>query len=558
MVTLRFKPERLVETTGLDLDIVEEALFKLKCETELDSDYLSVEVNPDRPDMFISEGIARAVRGIESLELGWKSLSGNIQDSGLELVNEMPETRPYIAAAVVYNVNVDSESFLEELVQFQEKLHDTVGRRRRKVAIGFHDLTKIKSKRLRYGMLSLENTMIPLGGGKPVSIAEVLRSTEQGVKYGNISLTEGFHPAFTEDDGAVLSLPPVVNSEVTRVEVGTRDLLIDVTGTDLATVLKVLDIITLNLAERRGARIGLVKIAPRAEEPLHTPLLKGRELSLDVNYVNRVLGADLTVDEAVISLLKMRHNALPESSHVKVVVPPFRYDIISEIDLVEDIAMAMGYDSPKLSPSRYINDARGSLLDHTMLSRTARDIMVGLGFTEVMSYILTSSSLLKLFDIINDVVKLKNPVQEELDTLRPSLIPQLLQFMYFNVSKTKPVNVFEIGKTVKKVGPEAVEDLKLAAAIMDDSVSYEDIQSVAYAFIRSFGLRPGARPITISWLLLGRSASLLANSHEIGIIGEVNPVVLGKLNITYPVAIFELSLTELLKVIRAGAAGQKP
>lgn len=558
MVTLRFRPERLVETTGLDLDIVEEALFRLKCETELNDNYLSVEINPDRPDMFISEGIARAVRGIESIELGWTPLDGKLRNSGLELVNEMPETRPYIAAAVVYNVNVDSESFLEELVQFQEKLHDTVGRRRRKVAIGFHDLAKVKSKRLRYSMIPLKSSMVPLGGSEPMSIAEVLRSTEQGVKYGNISLAEGLHPAFTEDGGAVLSLPPVINSELTRVEVGTRDLLIDVTGTDLASVLKVLDIITLNLAERRGTYIGFVRVVPRTGEPLHTPVLKSRELSLDINYVNRVLGTDLTVDEVTLSLLKMRHSASPENGHVKVTIPPFRYDIISEIDLVEDIAMALGYDSPKLLPSKYMNDARGSLLDHTLLSRAARDIMAGLGFTEVMSYILTSSSLLRLFDMISDTVELKNPVQEELDALRPSLVPQLLQLMFFNVSKTKPVNIFEIGKTVKKIGSEAVEDLKLAAATMDDSVSYEDIQAVAYAFIRSFGLKPSAKPLTASWLLAGRSASLLANGHEIGVIGEINPVILDKLNVTYPVAVFELSLTELLKVIRAGAAGQKP
>ncbi|MGC9112650.1 phenylalanine--tRNA ligase subunit beta [Acidilobus sp.] len=558
MVTLRFRPERLVETTGIDLDIVEEALFRLKCETELNDNYLSVEINPDRPDMFISEGIARAVRGIESIELGWTPLDGRLRDSGLELVNEMPGTRPYIAAAVVYNVNVDSESFLEELVQFQEKLHDTVGRRRRKVAIGFHDLSKVKSKRLRYGMLPLKSSMVPLGRSEPMPIAEVLRSTEQGVKYGNISLAEGLHPAFTDDSGAVLSLPPVINSELTRVEVGTRDLLIDVTGTDLASVLKVLDIITLNLAERRGTYIGLVRIVPRTGEPLNAPVLKSRELSLDINYVNRVLGTDLTVDEVVLSLLKMRHIASPENDHVKVMAPPFRYDIISEIDLVEDVAMALGYDSPKLSPSKYMNNARGSLLDHTLLSRAARDIMTGLGFTEVMSYILTSSSLLRLFDMISDAVELKNPVQEELDVLRPSLIPQLLQLMFFNVSKTKPVNIFEIGKTVKKIGSEVVEDLKLAAATMDDTVSYEDVQAVAYAFIRSFGLKPSAKPLTASWLLAGRSASLLANGHEIGVIGEISPVVLDKLNVTYPVAVFELSLTELLKVIRAGAAGQEP
>jgi hypothetical protein len=71
LVKLRFSPERLVEASGLDLDVLKEALFRLKCETEELEDAIEIEVNPDRPDMFSVEGIARAVRGLMGLEMGW-------------------------------------------------------------------------------------------------------------------------------------------------------------------------------------------------------------------------------------------------------------------------------------------------------------------------------------------------------------------------------------------------------------------------------------------------------------------------------------------------------
>ncbi len=552
MVTLRFKPERLVEISGMDLDVVLDSLFLLKGEVELKDNYVYVELNPDRPDMFMSEGIARAVRGINSVELGWRA--PQVGESGITVINEMPSTRPFIAAAALYNVNLDEDQ-LEEVIQFQEKLHDTIGRHRRKVAIGLHDLSKVKSRTLRYSFVPLSYKMVPLDNNREMSVEEVLRSTEQGKLYGSISRQESLHPAFLDEAGLVLSLPPVINSELTRIQPGTRDLLIDVTGTDLPSVLKTLDIIVTTLSEGKRSSIGYVNIINPGSQNLRTPSLNSKYLKLSSDYVNRVLGTSLNQDEVALSLLKMRYNVKATGEGLLVEVPPFRYDIISEVDLVEDVAMAVGYESPTLSPNRRPIESVGSLQRSTLLARASRNIMVGLGFTEILSFILTSSSLLRITGLVDSSILIRNPVQQDLDSLRPSLIPQLLDFMRANLDKEKPIKVFEIGKVVYRSGDTPVEDLRMAAAIMDETVSFEDIQSVAYAYLRSLGLSPSSRASELPMLIRGRSATLLSNGTDVGIIGEVNPEVLEKLKITYPVAVFELSLASLLRALKDGNTG---
>ncbi|MGC9209785.1 MAG: phenylalanine--tRNA ligase subunit beta [Acidilobus sp.] len=559
MVTVRFSAERLVEASGVEVDVLKDALFRLKCEVEEADGELEIEVNPDRPDMFSVEGIARAVRGLMALELGWSRPEAF--NTGVSIMNEAPPSRPVIAGAVIYGVNLDEES-VSELMQFQEKLHDTLGRRRRKVAIGIHDLSKVKGRTLKYTLVSLDYEMVPLGYTKKIPVKDVLKLTEQGVKYGGLSLMEEegslVHPAILDEEGNIISLPPVINSDITKVEAGTKDLFIDVTGTDLHAVEEVLNVLVSNLLERKGARLGQVSVI-EAGSARTTPTLKPVVKELSVGYVNEVLGTNLTIDDIAFSLLKMRH-ALGQRQEgvVNVVVPPFRVDVIAPIDLVEDVAIALGYDSPWLSPTEPPVAPTGELMVSTRLTRLSRDIMIGLGFTELMSYLLTSSRLLETLGISETALRIKNPVQADLDALRPSLVPSLLAALEVNVSRKKPIRLFEVGKVVFVQANSVEEDKRLGAALMNDSVSYEDIQAVAYSYLRALGLSPSAKPVKPPrYMIDGRTAELFANGMPIGLAGEVSPEILEALNISYPVAIFEISLNKVLEALNYGASGPK-
>ncbi len=541
MPVLRFKTERLVSLTGLTVSELQEALFRLKCETELMEDELEVEVNPDRPDMYLGEGIARAVLGLQGTRLGWQKPRTTTTEYSLRV--EPPTKRPYIAAAIIYNVNVD-EDFLPELIQFQEKLHDTIGRRRRKVAIGFHDLRKLPSTHLKYTSVRTSEKMKPLEHEEEMTISEILRSTPQGEKYGTLSLDSenNSHPALYSGD-EIIAIPPVINSDITRIEPGTRDLFVDVTGTDLQTVLKVLDIIASNLAERPDVYIGTVKIANvNNADVYHTPVLKSQKLTLRSNYVNSTLGLSLEISEMKNSLERMLYNVEISGASLHVRVPPFRADVLGEIDLVEDIAIAIGYE--KLGFNRPVVTDPGKLMAETRLSRLLRDLAIGLGFTEVTQLTLTSPGLLDLAGY-RERVEIANPVQLEYSVLRPSLVPTLLAVARRNVHASKPVKVFEIGSVVIPGEPPR-DEYRIGFLIMDDEVGYEDIQAVIYSILRIIDIKFSVREYRHPAFIEGRTAEIIdSKGRRLGIAGEISPEVLEKMEIGYPIAVAELSLEVL-------------
>ncbi len=539
MPVVKFKPDRLLNALGVgSVEEAGEVLFRLKCEVEENPEGLvEVEVNPDRPDMYMLEGIARAARGILRLESGWTM--PRVRDSGITLrVGDAP-SRPYIAAAVVYNYRLDEDT-LEELIQFQEKLHDTIGRRRRKVAIGIHDLAKLPQGEVEYRSLGLDTRMKPLGLEVDVEASWVMENTEQGVKYGGISLEGGRHP-FLLAGGQVIAMPPVINSNITRLEPGTRDLFIDVTGTDAKTVAKVLDVIVSTLSYREGVEIGLVRLEGAPWKA--APLLSTSEYSLDPEDVNRVLGTSLSPDEVAMHLSYMRHHAEATGDTVRVIVPPFRADILRTVDLAEDVAISIGYED--LGPRLPHFTTRGSLLGETRLSRRLRELLVGLGFTEVLQLTLTSP---RLASMAGGGIRVSNPVQEEYSVLRPSLIPGLIAVARANLHRDKPVKVFEIGLVARSMEGRVVDELMLGLMVMDYEASYEDLQAPLYSILRLLGVDFSVEPVDHVLLMPGRAARIMAGGEVLGLLGEVRPEVLEEAGVDYPLVVAEMSVDRLARL----------
>jgi len=550
MPVLRFKVDRLLDLTGLTLGELEELLFRLKCETEEtpEGDILEVEINPDRPDMYIGEGLARAILGLAGKRKGWRR--PRIDPASITLYNEAPARRPFIAAAVVYNINVD-EVYLEELIQFQEKLHDTIGRRRKKVAIGFHDLDKLPSTTIYYRDVPLDEARFtPLYGEKPLTGAEVLESTDQGRTYGSLALYDGKHPFLYSGD-TIIAMPPVINSDLTKVEPGTKHLFIDVTGTDKQAVEKTLDIIVGGLTERPNAYAARVRIVEGGAH-YETPAYKAKEASLDPDYANSVLGTSLQPGEIAGYLEAMGHNARPAGQVILVETPPYRVDVLGPIDLVEDIAIAVGYEN--LGYNRPVVVDPGRLQPSTRLARALRDLAIGFGFTETMQLTLTSPRILDALGI-EARVEVLNPVQYEYSVLRPRLLPSLLNTLQANQHARKPVKIFEIGHVVLP-GDPPVDRLRLGLAIMDVEAGYEDIQAVVYSILRILEAPFHVEPAREPGLIQGRTARILVDGSPAGYMGEVDPQVLESLGIEYPVAVAELDI-EVLAEWRSRTRGRR-
>lgn len=532
-------------------------LLRLKSEAEFENGYVVAEINSDRPDLMISEGIARALKGLLDIEAGLPRYN-YFPEKEFILRVERVDSRPYIVMATIRDLN-PGEDFLIELIQFQEKMHSGLGRERRRVAIGIHDLSKIRSKECVYKYVSLDTKMIPLHYGEEMSIREVLTRTEQGVRYGQIALSGDMHPAIV-CGGDVISLPPVINSDLTRLESSTRDLLIDVTGTDLNSVIKVLEILTTTLAENSRTRsIGKIFVSSwwGAE---YYPRASIEKIFLERSYVSEILGFEIRYEDMKLSLERSRFGVeeISDRSGVYVLVPPYRVDILHKIDLVEDIAISYGID--RIEPLYVDIRERGLLLRETRLLRRIRDILAGLGFTEIMGFVLSSVELYEELGYPRKIL-IRNPVSQDFAAVRTSMTLSMINILSKMQNEPKPVKVYEINDFV------IIDDTSytsyrtrqgLSIGIMNYEISFEDIQSVVFSLLRLLGLRVSTRDSIeesfwrdeANLLIRGRRAGIyVENKYLIGVVGEVDPLILEKTRIRYPVAVASIDLSSLIDLI---------
>src|SRR5438309_3280887 len=349
-------------------------------------DVMTFDIFPNRPDLYSVEGIARGLRGFLGLEVGLPSY--RVEPSGIEFVVDpsVADVRPYAVGGVVRGIELD-DALLRSLVDLQEKLHVTVGRRRRKVAIGIHDLDKVTPPFTYKAVLPYSIHFTPLGRAEEMDLLEILIKHDAGREYAHLVASKPVFPIILDTHGAVLSFPPVINGILTQLTPDTRNLFIDVTGTDLEAVSGCLAILATALAER-GGRIETVRTT-YSDRVLETPDLTPRDHLLHVDRANAVLGLSLKPGEAVDFLRRMRHDARANGDAISVLSPAYRLDILHEVDLVEDLAIASGYDRyPRGLPHR---QTIGESLEANDFAETLRVLLVGYGYQEVMSLTVASS-----------------------------------------------------------------------------------------------------------------------------------------------------------------------
>jgi len=547
MVTIVVKKSKLLQELKLTQKELENVLFNLKSEVEpIDEDNISIEINADRLDMLSVGGISRAIKGMLGKELGESKYT--IVDTDYKLVVSNVESRPYALGAVIYNIKLDDDE-IKELIQFQEKLHDTIGRKRKKVAIGIHDLDKIDSKVIKYEYIPLDYKFIPLNSNMEMSVSEIIKNTEQGKEYGNISIYNKLTPAILQDNGEVLSIPPIINSNKTKLDSKTKNLFIDVTGTNFDSVYQTLDILSSNLAEE-GAKIGFVEIeAPysRTIPNAKSPIMKHKTISVNPSYINNRIGVSLDKDTIVKSILKMRMNATlnDNNGNIDIIVPPYRIDIMRDVDIAEDVAMAIGYDN--LGVEKFQSYGVGKYLKISMVSRAFRDLSIGAGFQEIYSLVLTKSA-----NLIDNYVKILNPISIEYDAVRNSLIWTTLNFLSKNQHARFPIKIFEVGDVVTKSESDTgyTNETRGCFAIMDSKVSYENLQSLVHQIIANVvGIEPSYLKNDNSIFIRGRGASISIKGNIVGIIGEINPEILRKFELSFPVVLSEIYLSKLNNLI---------
>jgi len=495
------------------------ALEYVKGELEgREGDRLKIEVTHDRPDHFSAEGLARTLKGVLGIEEGLPEVE--IEEGSVELRYEgFIEERPYAVMAVVRDLALDDEAIVQ-MIQLQEKLHETYGRDRRKVAIGYYDLSKIKPP-ISYRRISQTDRYVPLGYNREIEVREMYEATDKGRKYASLIRREA-PPALVDSDGKIMVVVPVLGSECCKVTPATRDVLIDVTGPRLETLLKILAILVYNLLERSKSRkVELVKINGG-----YPARLERREIDVDRGLVSEMLGVDLGEEEYRALLRRARHDV----QGGKVVVAPYRINIISWVDIAEDIAIMKGYGNISREPPPIVTAGRRHRSE--ISSEDAREALLSLGFQEVMNGVLTYSALLEAFGLRH--ARVVNPVSERLDAVRSSLLPGLLNVV--SALRRPRIKLFEIGDVVAGGRTRRA----VAVAVGGDGVTTTDGVAVVRTLCRALGVECRVENGEAPWCIEGRCARLVGDIE--GYVGEVRPDILVKLGASTPVTLGEILL----------------
>jgi phenylalanyl-tRNA synthetase beta chain len=562
MVAITARLDDLESLMGMRLprnnEELNELLYYVKCElagssktdplTE-DSEFQIEDVDTNRPDIWSPEGIARALKGIKGKEIGLRKygLSKTIATE-IHVDAELQAIRPYIGCFVARGAAL-SDWIIRGLIQLQEKLDYSYGRRRKRSSIGFYDFDLI-SPPLRYGAVGPDEIkFVPLEGTEPLSLREILEKHPKGIEYGYTVSGYEKLPILLDAQQKVLSFPPIINSnDLGRVTPATGSVLVEVTGTNEETVLNVLTILATTLADR-GATLHPAQIHYNYGKGrrIKTPQLKNRAVKLEIEEARKLVGLNISPSEIITLLRRSRYDVTRSGAKTLVVsVPSYRLDILHPVDIMEDIAIAYGLN--RVQPRWPSDLTLGGLSPLEEFSDTVRELVIGLGFQEVLTFMMTNQE--KLFTKMNQapspVVEVSNPKVTTLNCLRSWLLPSLMDFLANNTHVEYPQKLFEVGDcTVWGSNHKPKDVRKLACVTAHAKANFTEIKSHMEPFFINLGFEFTLKSVSNPSFLEGRVGAILIGEQEVGVVGEVHPQVLGNWKLEDPVAAMELDLGRL-------------
>lgn len=536
-----------------------------------DSNEVEIEIFPDRPDLLSHETMARAARSFLGGIFTPCSLNV-IKGSEKMLVDSAMEgVRPHVFAAIVRGVDQGSseaqrDRFIQSLMDHQEKLHTTLGRRRRAVSIGVHDLKNIQGP-FKVTSDDGSSAFTPLGTEREMTLVEILEHHPKGREYSHLIEPSKGYPLISDSQGSVISFPPVINGVETTVTTGTSDFLIDVTGWDRRACIAAMRLIALSLSER-GGKIESVDVSQYDGSVWRIDMEPVQHL-VPAALVSMILGEDPGLEAVSSSISRMGGNLVgrenmgsasggsrwdgedQNSPGYLIEMPSWRFDILHAVDIVEDIAIGIGLDRLPSQDSEM--NLPGSPLEGASIERRIRQSIRALGVHEVQTLTLTSEA--KDFQAVRldpegVITRIRNPITREHGILRQSVLPSLLSVLAANRHHELPHRIFELGAIVF----DHHNSSSVAWACAERNAGFTSAKGYALSLLRDLGSdeseitlfegAPGYGP----WLA-GRVAVVKIRDTEVGSFGEIDPSVSSAFGLRVPVHAGEFdvrTLTELL------------
>ena len=555
--------ERLLSVSLKDnITKLDELLALVKGEMKLYDEktgIASIEMkDTNRPDLWSVEGLARGLQGFQAKKKGLKVYTVGKPVVDIYVDSRLKNIRPFIGCCIIRNVNL-TDAIIRGLMHLQDKLDQTNGRNRQKTSIGLYDFSLITPP-LSYTVAEpAEISFIPLGFTERMTLAAILQRHPKGIEYGHIVKKHKVYPILLDAKRKVLSFPPIINSnDLGKVTEDTHNLLVEVTGTAHETVLNTVKLISLAIVDR-GGRAYASNVHYERGSTIVTPDFAYTQMFLDVGNTNKLLGLDLK-SKKIADLLRTAGFGTTriEDETIEAAIPCYRTDVMHPVDLMEDIAIAYGYN--KVEPVWRDLPTTGCVKPAQRLLDKARELMVGSGFQEILTYTMTNPDNLFLRmgitnmqrdadPILGRLVEIENPKVVTMTCLRNWLLPSLMEFLSNNKSVEFPQRIFELGKiTIVNETREtrSSDEDWLAAAVSHPVASFSEIKSILDAFLLNLGVEWGIKTAHHPSFVSGRVGTVVIDGEGLGFIGEIAPQVLVAWGLENPTVAFELNLSSII------------
>lgn len=529
-----------------------------------DQRVIKIELNDtNRPDLWSTNGVARQIRlhnGGTTVDYSkFLSREGDLKDSRNLTVTvdpELKDIRPYMVAFMIEGKAID-EPMLLDIIQTQEKLAWNFGRKRKSLSMGLYRASQIKWP-VHYKAVDPDNTsFIPLTFEKPLTCRQILTEHPKGKDYGWILENFKKFPLLTDDAGEVMSMAPVINSATLgAVQVGDKDLMVELTGDNMANLLLAANIVACDFAD-----CGYTIHPIRVDHPYDTgfgksvcaPFYFQQPAKAVLKNVNKLLGSDFSKEQVVKALEVMGNKVEAKDADGDVeftVYPaPYRNDFLHEVDIIEDVMIGIGLDNFK--PAKPNDFTIGRLMPLTLFSRQAKNIMVGLGYQEmIFNYLGSKKDYIERMGIDDSkIIEVSNPMSENYQFVRPSIIPSLLRAESGSANAIFPHKIFEIGKVAylcdeENTGTRTRQSLGFMTASSNANFNSaaSEVSSLLYFLDHEYKVAESDDPRFIP----GRQAAIIINGKQAGIFGEIHPQVLENWSITVPCVAGEIDVEELM------------
>ena len=575
--------ENLCFEFGIELDDVTSEQEIMKNEQKKEDKNLStetlykIEVAANRYDLLCLEGLALALRVFLSKQKMPEIKPLNIlpeEERQLIVYESVNDVRPIGLCAILRDINFTDE-MLKSFMDLQDKLHNNICRGRKLVSMGTHDLDKVKGP-FSYRALSPEKIhFVPLNREEEVNGDGLMSLLKDDPKLGKyLYLLEGKekYPVMMDSNGVIMSLPPIINSQHTKMTLNTHNVLLDITGIDLTKCEIVLNtlIAMFSVYCKNPFTVEEIKVInQKTGEGKIYPDLTPRKFQVDINYLKTITGIYDILPEKITKLLeKMELSAkILNPNEIEVLAPITRSDILHPCDIAEDLAISYGYNNIKKELTT--TKTHGVQQPYNKLADLFRDEMAMGGYVEFLTMALLSHKdmFTNLLSEKRDdkTVQILYSKSKEFEYIRSSLIPGILKSIEGNKANQLPFKIFEISDVVEinqetEVG--AVNRRKLCFAYTNTVSAMEIVQGMVDLLMKKIGLGFNSKNVEKKYYIKksenkiffeDRQAEIyILNDIKVGIYGIVHPKVIKNFGIKNPVTLCEIDLQLIMDLIIEG------